>query len=68
MAKGKRAIRRQRYALQPGDIVLHDGTKRVVNGTHCKGSRVMLHMDGKQKKSVGIKSATPVKMQNGLVF
>ncbi len=68
VSTGKRAIRRQRYALQPGDIVLHDGAKRVVNGTHCKGSRVLLYVDGKQKKSVGTKSVTLVKMQNGLVF
>lgn len=67
-SKGRRAIRRQRYSLQPGDIVSHDGAKRVVNGTHCKGSRVVLYMQDNRKKSVSVKSVAPLRMQNGLVF
>ncbi len=68
VAKGKRTIRRQRYALQPGDIVLHEDVKRIVNGTHCKGSRVMLYLTDKTKKSVAIKNVTPLRMQNGFAF
>ncbi len=67
-SKGTRSIRQQRYALQPGDIGLLNDVKRIVNGTHCIGRRVMLYMPDGKKGSISIKSVMPLKMQNGLVF
>ena len=42
ISKGRRSIRTQRYLYQPGDIVIFDGKKRVVKGTHNKGASVQL--------------------------
>lgn len=53
VSKGKRSIRRQRYPIQPGDILLVDGDRFTAKGTHCNGSRVILRESG---KSVAIKN------------
>lgn len=42
VSKGRRSIRTQRYMYQPGDVVLFDGRKRIVKGTHNKGASVQL--------------------------
>ena len=42
VSKGRRSIRTQRYPYQPGDVVIYDGRKRVVKGTHNKGASVQL--------------------------
>lgn len=38
--KGYRAIRRKRYSIRPGDIVLIDGYTRIAVGVHCNGTSV----------------------------
>lgn len=40
-SKGRRAIRKQRYRIRPGDIVLCDNKKVPATGVHCKGTRVI---------------------------
>ena len=52
VSAGRRQIRKCRYALRPGDIVLYKKQKHTVIGVHCNGSRVMLN----NKKSAAIKS------------
>lgn len=53
ISKGKRSIRRNRYSVQPGDIVRYDGKIFFATGCHNKGTRVILNIDDK-KKSVPI--------------
>ena len=53
-SKGKRSIRRQRYPLQPGDVVLYKGRKAYVKGTHNNGTRAILDTG----KSVSLKELT----------
>ncbi len=62
---GKRSIRRQRYSLRRGDIVLFEGEKRIVRGVHSYGRRVVLETPGKPR-SVGIKKVVLVKRNQGL--
>ena len=40
LSKGKRAIRKRRYPIRPGDIILVDGVSRKVYGVHCGGASV----------------------------
>ena len=40
LSKGKRAIRKRRYPIRPGDIILVDGISRKVYGVHCGGAAV----------------------------
>ena len=54
-SKGRRTIRRQRYALRPGDIVLYDGKKYTVKGTHNNGQRVILKECSKSVKVNSVK-------------
>ena len=46
--------RKQRYPIQPKDIIEYEGRRYKAIGTHNKGTRVMIHYNGK-KKSVAIK-------------
>lgn len=46
------SIRRQRYPIQPKDLIWIDGEKKIVSGTHNKGKNVMVEGD---KKSHSIK-------------
>jgi len=48
----KPSIRRQRYNLQPKDIVRYNNREYRVKGVHCKGSRVILSVI---KKSIAVK-------------
>lgn len=52
ISAGKRAIRKQHYAIQPHDIVIFNGKKFETSGCHNNGTRVILLP---QKKSVAIK-------------
>ncbi len=45
------SIRRQRYAIQPKDLVWIDGERKAATGVHCNGSRVII-----EKKSITIKN------------
>ena len=49
------AVRKQRYPIQPGDLVLIQGDWAETKGSHCKGSRLMVN-----KKSVNIKQVESV--------
>ncbi|MBP1931821.1 RNA-guided endonuclease IscB [Ammoniphilus resinae] len=42
VSKGKRVVRKQRYSLQPMDLVWFDGNLYTVSGTNNKGKTVVL--------------------------
>lgn len=65
ISKGKRSIRRQRYPIQPGDIVLLNKCKYHAKGTHCSGTRVILQELG---KSVAASKLIVIKHCGGWVF
>ena len=60
-SKGHRSIRRRRYELRPGDLVLYNGNRFEISGVHCNGIRVIL----KDNKSVAINKIKPLKHING---
>ena len=43
MSKGRRAIRKTRYPLQPGDVVLYNDKKAITSGCHNKGTRCLVN-------------------------
>lgn len=47
---GRRSIRKQRYGIQPGDVVIYNHQRHIAHGCHNNGSRVILD----NKKSVKI--------------
>ena len=61
-SKGRRTIRRQRYALRPGDIVLYDGKKCTVVGIQHYGEYVKL---AECAKSVPTKKVKPIRHIGG---
>ena len=42
ISKGKRLIRKQRYTIQPGDVLLFNGQRIAAKGTHNCGKSIML--------------------------
>jgi 5-methylcytosine-specific restriction endonuclease McrA len=64
----KPSIRRQRYALQPHDLVQFEGSTYKVKGVHCYGQRVMLKNVRGQNKSVAINNVELVTHGQGLLF
>ena len=52
VSAGKRQIRRQRYPIQPHDIVVFNGRRYETSGCHNKGTRAILLLD---KRSVSVK-------------
>ena len=50
-SKGRRSIRRRRYELRPGDIVLYNNHQFTVSGVHNNGTRAILK---ENKKSIDI--------------
>ena len=66
----KRSIRKQRYSYQPNDLVHYNNQVYRVNGTHCKGARVMLFPPTKKNslKSVSVKKIERVIYGKGLSF
>ena len=42
ISNGYRSIRRTRYNIQPGDIVLFDGKRYIAKGVHSNGEAVQL--------------------------
>ena len=52
VSAGKRAIRKQRYPIQPHDIVIYDGRQYETSGCHSNGTRAILLPS---KKSVSVK-------------
>ena len=61
-SKGRRAIRRRRYALRPDDVVKYDNQIFHVKGVHNAGTRVILK---ENNKSVAIKGASVIKHISG---
>ena len=64
--KGKRRIRRQRYPLQPLDIVSFQGQRYVVKGTHGYGHRVKLKTQAGKVLDVLVRLVTPIQMKSGI--
>jgi hypothetical protein len=64
----KPSIRRQRYQLQPHDLVKHEGKTYKVKGVHCYGTRVMLKNVNGKNKSVAINKVELVTYGKGLLF
>ena len=60
----KPSIRRQRYKLQPNDLVRYDGGQYRVKGVHCYGSRAVLE----NKLSVTVKKLELICYGKGLQF
>lgn len=63
----KPSIRRQRYKLQPNDLVRFEGSKMVVKGIHCYGRYVRLS-DGKNTRDTNVKKVELVCYGKGLKF
>jgi hypothetical protein len=51
------SIRRQRYKIQPKDIVWIEGKKEIATGVHNKGTRVIIE---RTKKSIAIKKVEKI--------
>ncbi|MFQ5976980.1 MAG: RNA-guided endonuclease IscB, partial [Candidatus Heimdallarchaeota archaeon] len=64
----KPAIRRQRYPYQPHDLIRYNDQAYRVNGTHCKGSRVIIFAQSGKKKSVGVNKIEVVTYGKGFQF
>ena len=62
---GRRTIRKQRYPIQPHDIVVYKGRKYETSGCHNNGTRAILLPD---KKSVAIKKLTVYRFSGGYVI
>lgn len=60
VSEGRRAIRKQRYPIRPGDILVVDGRKVVSCGVHTKGASVLFKTEdgkirGKTPKTVKVR-------------
>ena len=49
VSKGRRSIRRQRYAIQPYDTVRLESKTYITSGCHNKGTRLLIPVNGKSK-------------------
>ena len=45
VSAGRRTIRKQRYPIQPHDIVIYEGRKYETSGCHNNGTRAILLPD-----------------------
>lgn len=52
-SKGRMAVRKRRYPIQPGDVVIWYGKRYVTKGSHCGGARILIPV-GEKQKSVSI--------------
>ncbi len=57
--------RKQRYPIQPRDLIRYEGEIYIASGTHNKGTRIIIPVDGK-KKSVVIEKAEHIYYQRTL--
>jgi len=64
----KPSIRRQKYQLQPYDLVKYNNRIYRVKGVHCYGTRVVLENPKGKNPSVAIKKVKLVKYGKGLLF
>ena len=62
------SIRKQRYQLQPHDLVKFEGRTYSVKGVHCYGKRVILKIVNGKDKSVAINKVELIKYGKGLLF
>ena len=63
-SSGRTSVRKNRYAYQPGDMIVFHSQRFVVNGSHCKGTRVILSTG----KSVKVTDLTCIKKEGGWRF
>jgi len=63
-SSGRTSVRKNRYAYQPGDTIVFHSQRFVVNGSHCKGTRVILGTG----KSVKATDLTCIKKEGGWRF
>ncbi|HPT54889.1 MAG TPA: hypothetical protein PK574_08250, partial [Fervidobacterium sp.] len=56
VSKGRRNIRKQRYAYQPKDIVIFEGKKYTVQGVQNKGEYIKLREKSKPVKTNLVKA------------
>ena len=61
VSKGRRSIRRQRYALQPGDIIAFYGQRYKVKGVQNKGAYVAVE----GRTPIAVKKVAVVSRVNG---
>ena len=54
VSKGRRSVRKRRYAVYPGSKVLAEGHAAVAKGVHCGGTRLLLAGG----KSISLKKVT----------
>lgn len=54
VSKGQRRIRKQRYPIKPGDIVLYNGKKYLSKGCQSKGAQAII-INGSKKQVVRTK-------------
>jgi hypothetical protein len=64
VSKGRRTIRKQRYQIQPGTIVLYQGKKLVSNGVQHYGEYVTIKG---LTKAIPAKDLKILKQQGGWV-
>jgi len=64
----KPSIRRQKYHLQPYDLVKYNNRTYRVKGIHCYGKRVVLENPKGKNPSVAIKNVKLIKYGKGLLF
>ena len=62
------SIRRQKYQLQPYDLVTYNNRIYRVKGVHCYGTRVVLEKPTGKNPSVAINNVELVKYGKGLLF
>ena len=65
-SKGRFSVRKKRYPIRPGDIVIISGKKYNAIGVHCNGSRVLINIDG-NKKSIAVKKIRSVIHSGGWI-
>lgn len=63
-SSGRTSVRKNHYAYQPGDTIVFHSQTFVVNGSHCKGARVILDTG----KSVKATNLTCIKKEGGWHF
>jgi len=61
------SIRRQKYPIQPNDTVLYNNKAYISKGTHCKGKRVIIGIEPKNR-SIHIKYLHLITYGKGLQF
>lgn len=53
ISSGRRSVRKQRYEIQPGDVIRFERKNYVTSGCHNKGTRVLIPVGG-ESKSVAV--------------